>query len=545
VNTDFPQAQALGTIHKSPSLPSKPRPYNNQQHNTFSITSYKPPIITLLFSNSLRATLKNLSKHTTMDNQPFNIFVLTEPDSTENWNDTAIDAKYALIKQFARGDLQVYLRPRYCGTCIDSIMVAYLCASLQEAFECNFNVRLVEELDMWIFTADEVPQLRDPDIMLNVPSGFELFFAKAPADKTPKKSTGLKAKKNPPRPMNCWLLFRDDMHKKLKASNPELSVQAICKLFNPCSQVLSSVTSALLYHALTEIATICSNKWKVIPQVEKDIWTTKARQAKALHALLYPNYKYEPRKPGQKKKRQSRKAKETVASAYAAGATVASSPATSSDQGLHEDFGLSEFTGPMTSSDNLDFGSSEFVPDALFDFDNAVFHDPSQPLVVMSAQTPLFNAPTSSNSTAVIASAQTNQNANVQAPVFQAPIPGNNSSAATATQATHHANMAAPVFQAQTQTETLEAAAQRLGLNRPLGTSTSWYAANPVDRRPPIPAEELYYAEALRQQRLEAEFGHLYNTPEERAEERAGRELIFRTGANGDATLTTVYRGHF
>lgn len=35
--------------------------------------------------------------------------------------------------------------------------------------------------------------------------------------------------KKAPRPMNCWILFRDAMHKKLKAENPDLTVQQICK----------------------------------------------------------------------------------------------------------------------------------------------------------------------------------------------------------------------------------------------------------------------------------------------------------------------------
>jgi transcription factor SOX7/8/10/18 (SOX group E/F) len=37
--------------------------------------------------------------------------------------------------------------------------------------------------------------------------------------------------KKAPRPMNCWIIFRDAMHKKLKAENPHLTVQQICKLF--------------------------------------------------------------------------------------------------------------------------------------------------------------------------------------------------------------------------------------------------------------------------------------------------------------------------
>lgn len=35
--------------------------------------------------------------------------------------------------------------------------------------------------------------------------------------------------KKAPRPMNCWIIFRDAMHKKLKSEHPELTVQQICK----------------------------------------------------------------------------------------------------------------------------------------------------------------------------------------------------------------------------------------------------------------------------------------------------------------------------
>jgi hypothetical protein len=29
--------------------------------------------------------------------------------------------------------------------------------------------------------------------------------------------------------MNCWIIFRDAMHKQLKAESPHLTVQQICK----------------------------------------------------------------------------------------------------------------------------------------------------------------------------------------------------------------------------------------------------------------------------------------------------------------------------
>nr|AQP26320.1 MAT1-2-1 [Stagonosporopsis cucurbitacearum]AQP26325.1 MAT1-2-1 [Stagonosporopsis cucurbitacearum]AQQ80196.1 MAT1-2-1 [Stagonosporopsis cucurbitacearum] len=40
-----------------------------------------------------------------------------------------------------------------------------------------------------------------------------------------KASPGIK---KAPRPMNCWIIFREAMHKVLKAENPHLTVQEIC-----------------------------------------------------------------------------------------------------------------------------------------------------------------------------------------------------------------------------------------------------------------------------------------------------------------------------
>lgn len=41
--------------------------------------------------------------------------------------------------------------------------------------------------------------------------------------------TACSVRKNPPRPMNCWMLYRDTRHKQLKEQHPSLTVQQICK----------------------------------------------------------------------------------------------------------------------------------------------------------------------------------------------------------------------------------------------------------------------------------------------------------------------------
>jgi hypothetical protein len=58
---------------------------------------------------------------------------------------------------------------------------------------------------------------------------------------------------------------------------------------------------------LTLTATLCSEDWKNLSAADKGEWRARAKDAKEEHQRMYPDYKYTPRKPGQKKKRQSRK----------------------------------------------------------------------------------------------------------------------------------------------------------------------------------------------------------------------------------------------
>lgn len=111
--------------------------------------------------------------------------------------------------------------------------------------------------------------------------------------------------KKAPRPMNCWIIFRDAMHKHLKAEFPDLSVQQICK-FNPLPGSWQTCTNEI-------IATRCSVIWSNLSNEAKQPWRDAAQSAKEEHSRLHPDYKYSPRKPGQKKKRQSRKLSKRIA----------------------------------------------------------------------------------------------------------------------------------------------------------------------------------------------------------------------------------------
>nr|AER26933.1 MAT1-2-1 mating-type protein [Didymella pinodella] len=90
--------------------------------------------------------------------------------------------------------------------------------------------------------------------------------------------------KKAPRPMNCWIIFRDAMHKQSKAENPHLTVQ--------------------------QISTRCAEIWRSLSAAERKPWQAQAEEAKKVHLREHPDYKYSPRKPGEKKKRQSRKPKQ-------------------------------------------------------------------------------------------------------------------------------------------------------------------------------------------------------------------------------------------
>ncbi|CAN9280242.1 unnamed protein product [Alternaria alternata] len=72
--------------------------------------------------------------------------------------------------------------------------------------------------------------------------------------------------KKAPRPMNCWIIFRDAMHKQLKAQFPNLTVQ--------------------------EISTRCSEIWRSLTPEGKKPWQAAAQSAKEEHLRQHPDYKF-------------------------------------------------------------------------------------------------------------------------------------------------------------------------------------------------------------------------------------------------------------
>ena len=73
-----------------------------------------------------------------------------------------------------------------------------------------------------------------PETALSHPSSLPnfnppAFTSSALPQTTNPARTSSAIRKNPPRPMNCWMLYRDTRHKQLKDQHPHLTVQQICK----------------------------------------------------------------------------------------------------------------------------------------------------------------------------------------------------------------------------------------------------------------------------------------------------------------------------
>nr|AIT18254.1 MAT1-2-1 mating type protein [Stagonosporopsis chrysanthemi] len=179
-------------------------------------------------------------------------------------------------------------------------------------------------------TIVQMPENKTVSTYLQSPASPPTAATEAPS-RSRKASPGIK---KAPRPMNCWIIFRDAMHKVLKAENPHLTVQ--------------------------EISIRCSEIWHGLSPAEKKPWRDAATLRKDEHSRAHPDYKYSPRKPGEKKKRQSRKAKQ--APAFAANPGLFDiSPVSDTTTVAHDE--LQTFTPvdlplPAVSEAPIDFGAN-------------------------------------------------------------------------------------------------------------------------------------------------------------------------------------------
>ncbi|KJZ79324.1 hypothetical protein HIM_01475 [Hirsutella minnesotensis 3608] len=79
-----------------------------------------------------------------------------------------------------------------------------------------------------------------------------------------------------PRPRNSWILFRQQVAKRLRLQHPGITA--------------------------SELSTMISRMWKQLPKAEKAVWQQKAKEEDRLHKEKYPGYKYTTKRTPKKSK---------------------------------------------------------------------------------------------------------------------------------------------------------------------------------------------------------------------------------------------------
>ena len=117
--------------------------------------------------------------------------------------------------------------------------------------------------------------------------------------------------------------------------------------------------------------------WRNLSPADKKMWQAEAKAAKEAHLRAHPDYKYSPRKPGEKKKRQSRKAKQAP--------TFTASPSTLDNSSVPVPTTLTPIAGQSTTPPQLSAVATYDAPinfGDMFAADVAQLMTPSSPMGV-------------------------------------------------------------------------------------------------------------------------------------------------------------------
>ncbi len=126
-------------------------------------------------------------------------------------------------------------------------------------------------------------------------NGIEVFVPANPFSESA-SDNGDQAKPRIRRPPNSYILYRKDHHEQVKAQNPGIHNNEICKFSKGSS----------LFSLLTRIAAIIGQMWRHESAGVKAMYNHRAVKLRDELLRLFPNYKYQPRKAGEKKKRAKR-----------------------------------------------------------------------------------------------------------------------------------------------------------------------------------------------------------------------------------------------
>ena len=149
-----------------------------------------------------------------------------------------------------------------------------------------------------------------------------------------------------PRPPNSFILYRQQMHPLIKAANPSFSNNRICKSL-----------ATFKWPTADSLAIILGKQWKNEAQAVKDFYYKAALRIKEQHAKDFPDYCYQPRKSGEKKRRMTPRKAQRL-NAIASSLLQAELPTSDGSNGVVPSFKL-------TSSGDLEFtlGDDNVSPD--------------------------------------------------------------------------------------------------------------------------------------------------------------------------------------
>ncbi|QIW99294.1 hypothetical protein AMS68_004812 [Peltaster fructicola] len=145
--------------------------------------------------------------------------------------------------------------------------------------------------------AFDLPVTLEINLFANTISAMPVFDsdAEVTATSTTNDSPAISTNKTKiARPQNAFILYRKDWHSVVVAENPHLHNNQISK--------------------------IIGEKWRNEASAVKDEYKKRAELVKKQHAVLHPDYSYQPRKPCERKKRMT---KNKLARLQAEGAIVA------------------------------------------------------------------------------------------------------------------------------------------------------------------------------------------------------------------------------
>lgn len=121
----------------------------------------------------------------------------------------------------------------------------------------------------------------------------------------PGTSTGKMAKYDKvPRPANAFILYRKDNQDLIKAANPGIHNNDVCKY----------IREVFPRSLLTLIAILLGAQWANESSAVRNLYKARAENTKVEHLKKNPGYQYRPRKPSEKKRRMTKKKAAALAS---------------------------------------------------------------------------------------------------------------------------------------------------------------------------------------------------------------------------------------